>query len=107
MNVEIGRQNLIILFWEQRCRAVSFLGIHKLEPQTFILDHRPFICSVLLLQSLIWVKLIFNSRKMLLFVPDSKRSNYALKAVAVLSILFKQIRPSVIQALGLSNFSFI
>jgi hypothetical protein len=27
--------------------AVSFLGIHQWEPQTFILDsHRPFICSV-------------------------------------------------------------
>ncbi len=29
MNVEIGRQNIIILFWKWRGRTVSFLGIHK------------------------------------------------------------------------------
>jgi|LakMenEpi03Aug12_release.lakeMendotaPanAssembly.Ray.scaffolds.fasta_scaffold198334_1 hypothetical protein len=48
MNVEIGRQILIILFWKYRGRAVSFLGIHKSEPNiyTFILDsHQPFICG--------------------------------------------------------------
>ncbi len=43
MNVEIGRQNIIILFWKKRAPAVSFLEIHKSE---VILDfHRPFICS--------------------------------------------------------------
>jgi hypothetical protein len=31
MNVEIGRQNIIILFWKWRGRAISFLGIHKSE----------------------------------------------------------------------------
>ncbi len=31
MNVEIGRQNIIILFWKYRGRTVSFLGIHKSE----------------------------------------------------------------------------
>jgi hypothetical protein len=32
MNVEIGRQNIIILLG----RAVSFLGIHKSEPDIYI-----------------------------------------------------------------------
>jgi hypothetical protein len=36
MNVEIRRQNIIILFWKKRGGAVSFLGIHKLEPDTYI-----------------------------------------------------------------------
>ncbi len=31
MNVEIGRQNIIILFWKSQGHAVSFLGIHKSE----------------------------------------------------------------------------
>jgi hypothetical protein len=68
MSEGIGRQNIIILF---RKYTVSFLGIHKWEPdiyiwiltgpffavfmrvkiignQTFILDsHRPFLCIVL------------------------------------------------------------
>ncbi len=36
MNVEIGRQNIIILFWKEQGRAVSFLGIHKLELDIYI-----------------------------------------------------------------------
>jgi hypothetical protein len=32
MNVELGRQDNVILFWKSRGRTVSFLGIHKLEP---------------------------------------------------------------------------
>jgi hypothetical protein len=44
MNVKIGRQNIIILFWKLWGQAGSFLGIHK---SAFILDsHRPLICSV-------------------------------------------------------------
>ncbi len=35
MNVEIGRQSIIILFWKQRRRTVSFLGLHKSEPVGF------------------------------------------------------------------------
>jgi hypothetical protein len=47
MSIGIGRQNIIILFWKQEGCTVSFLGILKWEPVTFILDyHRPFICSV-------------------------------------------------------------
>jgi hypothetical protein len=38
INVEIWRQNIIILFWKKqgRGRAVSFLGIHKSEPDIYI-----------------------------------------------------------------------
>jgi hypothetical protein len=36
MNVEIGRQNIIILFWKYQGCAVSFLGIHKSEPDIYI-----------------------------------------------------------------------
>jgi hypothetical protein len=36
MNVEIGRQNIIIMFLKLRGRAVSFLGIHKSEPDIYI-----------------------------------------------------------------------
>jgi hypothetical protein len=36
MNVEIGRQNIIILFWKQRGCAVSFLGTHISAPDIFI-----------------------------------------------------------------------
>ena len=36
MNVEIGRQNIIILFWKERGHAVSFLVIHKSEPDIYI-----------------------------------------------------------------------
>ncbi len=36
MNVEIGRQNIIILFWKWRGHAVSLLGIHKSEPEIYI-----------------------------------------------------------------------
>ncbi len=32
MNVEIGRQYIIILYWKEQGRAVSILGIHKSEP---------------------------------------------------------------------------
>ncbi len=32
MNVEIGRQNIIILFWKSEGWVVSFLGINKSEP---------------------------------------------------------------------------
>jgi hypothetical protein len=35
MNVEIGKQSIIILFWT-RSPAVSFLGIHKSEPDIYI-----------------------------------------------------------------------
>jgi hypothetical protein len=50
MNVEIGIQNIITLFWKYRGQAVSLLGIHKSD-QTFILDsHRPFIGTVVTLQ---------------------------------------------------------
>jgi hypothetical protein len=36
MNVELGRQNIIILFWKYQGRAVSFLGLHKLELDIYI-----------------------------------------------------------------------
>jgi hypothetical protein len=36
MNVEIGRQNIIILFWKERGHAVSFREIHKSEPDIYI-----------------------------------------------------------------------
>jgi hypothetical protein len=32
INVEIGWQNIIILFWKYQGRAVSLLGIHKSKP---------------------------------------------------------------------------
>ena len=35
MNVEIVRQNIIILLWKKRGCAVSFLGIHKSEPDIY------------------------------------------------------------------------
>ncbi len=48
MNVEIGRQNIIILFRNNEGRAVSFLGINEKIWIRHTLDsHRPFICSVL------------------------------------------------------------
>jgi hypothetical protein len=34
--VEIGRQNIVILFWKESGRAVSFLGIQKSEPDICI-----------------------------------------------------------------------
>jgi hypothetical protein len=40
MNVEIRRQNIIILFWKKRGRAISFLGIHKSETDSHPLIHR-------------------------------------------------------------------
>jgi hypothetical protein len=36
MNVENGRQNTDILFWKKRGSSVSFLGIHKSEPDIYI-----------------------------------------------------------------------
>jgi hypothetical protein len=36
MNVETGRQNIIILFWKERDHAASFMGIHKSEPAIYI-----------------------------------------------------------------------
>jgi hypothetical protein len=36
MNVEIGRQNIIILFWKYLGHAVSFLGIRKSETDIYI-----------------------------------------------------------------------
>jgi hypothetical protein len=36
MNVETGRQNIIILFWKKRGRTVSFLRIHKSEADIYI-----------------------------------------------------------------------
>ncbi len=35
-NVEIGIQNIIILFWKYRGHAVSFLGLHKLALDIYI-----------------------------------------------------------------------
>ncbi len=45
MNVEIGRQNIIILFWKQRALAVSFLGIHKSEVDLYIGFYSALHCS--------------------------------------------------------------
>jgi hypothetical protein len=49
MNVEIGRKNIIILFWKYGGRAGSFLGIHKLELDTYFgfspAFHLQCICS--------------------------------------------------------------
>ncbi len=36
MNVEIGRQNIIILFWKWQGRTVKFHRLHKLEPDIYI-----------------------------------------------------------------------
>jgi hypothetical protein len=39
MNVEIVKivkQNIVTMFWKQRGCAVSFLGIHKSEPDIYI-----------------------------------------------------------------------
>jgi hypothetical protein len=36
MSVGIGRHNMIILFWEKGDCTVSFLGIHKWEPNIYI-----------------------------------------------------------------------
>ncbi len=36
MNVEIGRQNIIILFWKKRGQVVSYLGIHQSEHLLYI-----------------------------------------------------------------------
>ena len=36
MNVGTGRENIIILFWKKRGSTVSFLGIHKWEPDIYI-----------------------------------------------------------------------
>jgi hypothetical protein len=36
MNVEIERQNFIILFWKKRGCAVSLLGKHESEPNIYI-----------------------------------------------------------------------
>jgi hypothetical protein len=45
MNVEIGRQNIIILFWKQRDPQFHFWEYINWN-QPFILNfHRPFICS--------------------------------------------------------------
>ena len=41
MNVEIGRQNVITLFWKQRGCLVSFLGIHKSDFQYSVI---PLLC---------------------------------------------------------------
>jgi hypothetical protein len=35
MSVEIGRQNIIILFWKKGGCTVSFLGIHEWEPDIY------------------------------------------------------------------------
>jgi hypothetical protein len=46
MNVEIGRQNIIIMFWNNEATQFHFWEYIN-RNQTFILDsHRPFICSV-------------------------------------------------------------
>ncbi len=42
MNVEIGKQNIITLFWKQGGWAVSFLGTHKSEPDIYIKFWRQF-----------------------------------------------------------------
>jgi hypothetical protein len=36
MNVEIGKQNFVILFGKYWGHAVSFMGIHKTEPDIYI-----------------------------------------------------------------------
>ncbi len=36
MDVEVGRQSIFILFWKYEGTAVSFLGIHQSEPDTYI-----------------------------------------------------------------------
>jgi hypothetical protein len=36
VNVNIVRQNIIILFWKYKGREVSFLGIFKSEPDIYI-----------------------------------------------------------------------
>jgi hypothetical protein len=49
MNVEIGRQNIIILFGNNEAAEFHFWEYINGD-QTFLLDsHRPFICSTLLL----------------------------------------------------------
>ncbi len=46
MNVEIVRQNFIILFWDNEAEQFHF-WIYINRKQTFVLDsHRPFISSV-------------------------------------------------------------
>jgi hypothetical protein len=42
MNVKIGRQNIMVLFWKAQFHFLVYIN----RNQTFILDsHRPFICS--------------------------------------------------------------
>jgi hypothetical protein len=48
MNVEIGRQNIIILFWKEQGSQFHFWE-YMTQKQTFTLDsHQPFSCSVYL-----------------------------------------------------------
>jgi hypothetical protein len=45
MNVEIGRQNIIILFWKEPAQFHFWENLYR--NQTFLLDsHRPFFYSV-------------------------------------------------------------
>jgi hypothetical protein len=68
-NRQTGPRNLIILSQIYECRnwetehynsvfeiTVSFLGIHKWEPDIYIIFHRPFICSLLATATL-WVRI--------------------------------------------------
>jgi hypothetical protein len=36
MKVEIGRHNIVILFWKEQGCAVLLLGTHKSEPDIYI-----------------------------------------------------------------------
>jgi|LakMenEpi03Aug12_release.lakeMendotaPanAssembly.Ray.scaffolds.fasta_scaffold2946045_1 hypothetical protein len=44
MNVEIGRLNIIIMFWKLGGCAVSFLGIHKSDFQYSVASE---LCKIL------------------------------------------------------------
>ncbi len=48
MNLLTGRQNILILFWKWQGRAVSFLRIHKSEPDIYIGFSPALHCSVYL-----------------------------------------------------------
>jgi hypothetical protein len=61
MNVEIGRQNSIILLWKYRGRAVSFLGIHKWVPDIYIVFSLALHCSTRCYHTTFSLSLILSS----------------------------------------------